>query len=512
MSYFTVRRSKDAAFASKPIIVLGLGSSAAMCPNLGSQRVCATMHFLLAVSALSLAASASLTRDLHVVPLSGSANDDRVLVVAIETTTLDVRGKREIFVDVDPIASLLAEVPGDAVEWSACGGAFRSGWLLDADADDAHFSAAEAQYLWAQSHTHCDTSLVTVCAANASQARMQRLRSIVGALTSSPVTWLESTAQHQRPLGLTTAGCQAVLSSHDTLCTQHLGGALGSALVAVDAWLQATAVDIPFFLSTRWHQAQFSVDRTATSLRLTRRLAFVLYGSEERQRWGAATQMFAHSARLYAPRRVHQAGPTVAQASGLWSLETSRDASPSLAQLELRIHITKNAQATGTTSVRLLVLVPVAVVRPLLLQLKCTQLPCNTKVIRTFLDAPVGTLSVVVEVPVVAAQEVVLPLLAVFSHLAERPPDAHMHYTFPQVIMRTPSSKCSAPQSRWLDEAFESEKGQCYEYVRSSAVTAPRIALATPDSAMVFNVLSLGLLPLAALVGTILRKTGRAFA
>lgn len=459
------------------------------------------------------------------------------LVQLEETVTISYDDlHRHIFVDVSPVWGDLAGPVGTSLEWTACGGQFRSQWAIAFEQDA--YPEVLKMFNDARRHLRCGVASSSLCtpldALNGSRSHgpgrfstfVASAMSRLSAATSSVLEWRPSTPQHQRPLGLaqfnmTDVQCRAVLAPESTLCTQHMVTIFGGG--GADSVMDKLSVTFPEVLSTAWHQLSLQIRHTANRVAVTKRLSFVASGLLAE--WMRVTTPSNLDNATIAPRTT--APPSSIEQSDWhvrWKTRSESDAGgvievevipPLLHHTSLTQQREQDARSIMNTT--LLLTFPTTVLRPLL-QVVDSGMHKGLHVVRVLHDHELATLCIIINITSAAYQlhgsslraTITLPYIAVFGTLAERPPDANKHYSLPQPLLHVPglctTEGSAAPHVSAWQQLFPS---QCGEWYRTPAELTIQLSLPVPDSAMVFNAVSIALLPFSVLLGTILRRTGR---
>ncbi|CUG93755.1 membrane-associated protein, putative [Bodo saltans] len=483
--------------------------------------------------ALVVASSASETRTTSAIIASltdsSYGHEPLELVQLQETVTIEAATLHQhLYINVNPVWGDLAAGDGASIEWTACGGQFRSHWELEFDVDE--YPQANELFRDAKQHTRCGVASAVVCG-DSGQSQQLHFQSYVGRVmsklsvaTSSELEWRDSTPQHQRPIGVAVLNtsrrahqCQALLAPESTLCTQHMVTILSRN--SGDHILDDVSMTYPEVLSSPWHQLTLRIHRNATHVMIVKRLRLV------------ASHKLVPWVREYVPPNVGSSVTTRRQTPpssppldwGVrWSVQNTYNGEGVIDIVITPPHTNTSLQGkvSGDLAVQALLMFPTTQLRPLL-----HTLAHNTHftVRRLLHDHELATLTVIVEVAPAAFHRELdgsthavlrLPFVPVFGPLSQRPPDANKRYLLPQPMLQVVSDACTSPnsdqqqQSGWT-HLFLQKPHRCYSWYRSPAEHLVHVSLAVPDSAMVFNAVSIALLPFSVLLGTILRRTGR---
>ncbi|KEG11819.1 glycosylphosphatidylinositol (GPI) anchor [Trypanosoma grayi] len=276
---------------------------------------------------------------IHVHPLSegfDDAGEEPTLVSVTETTSLWLpRGSADdndehlnFNEDMDPFwVHVLRRRRFDSLEWSGCGGSWRSEWSAALYDTSSPISESTTELIYDLSHhTVCYFSGLSACGwgktetldsddensnrsadPNAEARRHhQWLAQFVSSLLSSPLSWSKETPRHIRPVGAlhsvsgdgsVAAGkgnyhwCSYHLAQHDTVCTQHVsallnGGRSGKGIEEriPDGIFRAGLLTMEEFFSSGFHHFHFGASQSPvvaqdaaeeTEIKLLVRMAFV---------------------------------------------------------------------------------------------------------------------------------------------------------------------------------------------------------------------------------------------
>jgi hypothetical protein len=475
--------------------------------------------FLSCVVTLAGAAQDVKATSAIIASLVDTSNDDEPLelVELLESVTFSSSTLHQhLYVNINPVWGDLAAAEGSSLEWTACGGQFRLHWHAEFDANT--YSSASDLFRDARQHSRCGVASAVVCANAATlkhhqfEAHMDRTMSRLSAATSSELEWRDSTPQHQRPVGIVTLNasnmhqCRALLAPESTLCTQHMVTILSRN--SGDHLLDDVSMTYPEVLSSAWHELTLQIRRNATHVVVRKRLRFVAGGK------------LVAWVREHVPPNVGASVVTNRQTSSPsvpdWSLQWSSQSTERGEGVIEVVVATPTNVSLAQQHAQLLMMFPTTQLRPLLHTIGESK---HYQVVRLLHDHSLATLSVVVEILPSAYQKdrhgmravLRLPYVPVFGTLSQRPPDANKRYVLPQPILQVPVATCplsgQAPSGWSL--LFVQNPKQCYAWFRTPAEYLVHVSLPVPDSAMVFNAVSIALLPFSVLLGTILRKTGR---
>lgn len=429
----------------------------------------------------------------------------------------------------------------ESMEWCGCGGVFREGWTFN-KAGTAEAGAAEAAqrvFHLAVNHHHCGFSTFSMCSSH-NRTRRDFLRDgmLFGSVTSTPMRVDDDVPLHRRPTGVFFRSgprqwCGSLSTAHDTLCTQHIAPLIPEDPIVSESSIGGVfglaAPSLPFVLGSRWHHFSLRISHSPTEIVVRRRLSFVLSSRDELETF-----------------RKH-----VEATEGRWAAIENLTTLVSFAQpssafedeaVSLKMFVARHSGDVGGTIsyvirgrqplpplLDLLIQVPLSVIAPTLHRLETSEGTTATAVTRVT-DTTLQTMFVHVRIAVSAKgltmAVATLPYKVVFVGLIHRPPDANKFYRLPPAVLRYASTPpfCERAEidheeiaSVFLSMHDAGEASQrrtfgrhrCYRFARSIATAPVAVSLAVPDSAMVFNVLTLGLLPVAVLVGSVLRMSGR---
>lgn len=490
-------------------------------------------------------------------------------------------------------------------DWVSCGGMIRPEWVWDTD------DVPSPQFIdgWSvASLGRCGTPVLSGCddgedvdpaAKNlfeltARHRILYTLASLTGSVFVPHSLRSAATPQHTRSMGVISGfgvtNCTLLLgAAREPLCYHHVQHAFAPECLnglyapysdsdtSDDAcWLDRivphpqSVGEAPFFFGLPWHALRVRIQaerhEKGTRLRITRRLAFVLFSPSDVHRW---TEHY-HNRTRHLGQRVRVT--TLSRSVRSSSVASTRDAPSNAVAAQLRVVSRSGARtqlrgdvtatnpldallgsAPAANRLVVLLLIPSSVARPLFSEMVGT-FSCDAatsggeggkgdptsrtqqssvRLVRIQHDPVTDTTIALVALEWPSEHDryatsydrctwsFSLPLIASFQRLSERPPDAHRRYPLPQMVVGVPSSFGSPkdfgasssalfPESlkRLLDTGMASDAGATVIVVSASG-GSPSLDLATPDPAMIFNVLCVGLLPFAALVGSTLRRTGR---
>lgn len=423
------------------------------------------------------------------------------------------------------------------ISYSSCGGRFRKGWMAT-NASTVSFHRVVRSL---QSHATCEFATVSVCgegnrSVQESQRTFARVAEKLSSVTSTPLRLtgaaLRRPLTHLRASSDGSHWCALANSPSGPLCTQHLAPLLADHEHSSHSILRPFIPSYTLVLGTVFHH--LSVKGTqevhpngTTTLTVVQRLSFVLTKPQEHDEWNAHVEGFQHRGVSLPPNTVME--PMDEATSGgvvrpvahspvklLWSYQQSSDA---VGELSVTATVSKSFVSQGGYDVALFF--PLALARPVLHTVQ------GGTVRSSVLDEAFQTQVVVVRLPIGAGEgegalssRLTIQVEHSFISLSELPPDAHKRYPLLAPVLRWwfPCRRLTehevemdhtSAQQLWFPAPNALQKTLCVAFTRGPADGATGLSTAVPDSAMIFNALTLGLLPCALLIGSVLKYTGR---